>query len=125
MALINLPRLPVAPQMAPAIRLPGGPLVSTFMNQRPQTALPTMQNLIPMPATVANNINLGWDYAKGQVIPPLPASQQIKVPPINLPPLVNPFAVVGPVIPTALTKSVTPGVVFPQAKPVQTTVIKR
>lgn len=40
------------------------------------TGAQALQPVIPMPASVANNINLGWNSATGQVIQPL--SQQMQ-----------------------------------------------
>jgi hypothetical protein len=84
---IRLPTpAPRAPTVrAPQVTVPGGNLVGGFMNQKPAAQMPTMQNLRPMPDYVKNNINLGWNYATGQVIPPLSAAQKaaVYIPPIG------------------------------------------
>ena len=41
-----------------------------------------------MPQSVANNINLGWNYATGQVVQPRPQSAP-QIAPIQLPPMVQ------------------------------------
>lgn len=81
---IRLPTINPTVQI-PRVNLPGGPIVGGFMNQKPTQAMPTMQNLKPMPASVAKDINLGWNYAIGQVIPPLSAAQKaaVYIPPIG------------------------------------------
>ena len=111
-------RLPtIAPTVqTPKVTLPGGPIVSGFMSQKPVSQMPTMQNLKPMPDYVAKDINLGWNYATGQVIPPLSAAQKaaVYIPPINLPPLVKS----GPIIPTTGPVSQTPRPVTQTPKPV-------
>ena len=86
MALINLPQLP-----QPGFRFPAALAPTTQYGQA--TGMQALTGLFgmlkPMPDYVSRNINLGWDYLRGQVIPPLPATQKPLVPPMNLPPLVR------------------------------------
>lgn len=49
---------------APMFTLPGA--TTNYGTYTP----PSYQALIPMPESIAKNINLGWNYATGQIVPP-------------------------------------------------------
>lgn len=114
MIRFNLPQ--IRPAVAtPVLRLPGGPIANSFLSQTPQTTMAALDfaRLKPMPANVAANTNLGWNYATGQVTQPLTAAQRaaVTIPPINLPALVK----TQPVIPVA-PQQIKPGLGLPNQK---------
>jgi hypothetical protein len=71
-------KLPTAPQ-------PVKPSMTAFGTYPPGTMIGQLAPLKPMPDAVKNNINLGWNYATGQVVQPLTPQQkaQVAIPPIG------------------------------------------
>lgn len=115
-------RATYTPSIAPTVRSPSQTPMFNFPGATTTyTQAPAAQAYYPMPDYVAKNINLGWDYARGQVIQPLTAQQRaaVYIPPINLPALTQAPAV----YPTV--KTMAPGTGFfnqslqmPQSVPV-------
>ena len=75
------------PTIAPKVNLPAAPKSSmtAFGTYPAGTMIGQLPPLKPMPQSVANNINLGWNYATGQVVQPLTAAQKaaVAIPPIG------------------------------------------
>ena len=99
---------------------PGAGTMTSFGTYTPDYAVK------PIPDSVKNNMNLGWDFKTGQVIQPLSPQQKaaVAIPPINLPPLVK----TQPVFPGAV-KTNTAGIFSPTQitqpiKPQQATAVK-
>ena len=78
------------PTPAPKVNLPAAPQpvkpsMTSFGTYPAGTMIGQLAPLKPMPQAVANNINLGWNYATGQVVQPLTPQQkaQVAIPPIG------------------------------------------
>ena len=96
------------PTIAPKVKLPAAPQpakpsMTSFGTYPAGTMIGQLAPLKPMPQAVANNINLGWNYATGQVVQPLTPQQraQVAIPPIGNLGIKTPTQTVYPTTPVA------------------------
>lgn len=68
---------PNVPGIAPMVKLPGANNASAMTKSNTYT--PNNYKPIPMPQSVANNPNLGWNSQTGKIIQPLTQQQQSQV----------------------------------------------